>query len=102
MLYSTEDMLLLLISIKNNGNPEFVNNHLSFGTTGYLCAEAIKQEFIVEDRKELFLTEKGNLFIDEANKKLGRKGVDKEIAYLPNAYIKKISIDDIYLPEKIW
>lgn len=101
MAYTIDDMLLLLISIKNNGNPNFVEKHISFGTVGYLCSEAIKQGYIIEDRKELVLTDKGILFIKETNKKLNKKGVNKEIATLPNAYIKKISIDDIYLPEKI-
>lgn len=101
MSYSVEDMLLLLISIKNRGTPNFVEKHISFGTVGYLCSEAIKQGYIIEDRKELGLTDKGFLFIEEANKKLNKKGVDKEISSLPNAYIKKMLIDDIYLPKKI-
>lgn len=95
-------MLLLLISIKNNGNPDFVERNISFGTVGALCSKAIECGYIIKDRKELVVTEKGLSFIKNANKKLNKKGVSKEIASLPNAYIKKISIDDIYLPEKIW
>lgn len=101
MSYTIEDMLLLLISIKNKGTPDFVEDHISFGTVGYLCSEAIKQGYIVRDRNELILVDKGLLFIEETNKKLKKKGINKEIATLPDAYGKKISIEDIYLPEKI-
>ena len=101
MSYNIEDMLLLLLSIKHNGEPDFVKKYITFGTVGYLCSEAIKQGYIIENRKELELTDKGVLFVEETNKKLNKKGVDKEIASLPNAYISKLSIDDIYLPENI-
>lgn len=101
MACNSEDILLLLLSIKHNGDPSFVKKYITFGTVGYLCSEAIKQGYIIENRKELELTDKGLLFIDEMNKQLNKKGVDKEIASLPNAYITKISIDDVYLPENI-
>lgn len=101
MLYTVEDMLLLLISIKNDGNPSFVEDHISFGTVGLLCMEAINKGLIIEDRKEFVLTDKGVSYIEHENKKLNKKGIDKEISSLPDAYIKKFSVDDIYLPEKI-
>jgi hypothetical protein len=96
-----EDMLLLLLSIKNKGSTSFVGEHISFGTVGYLCAEAVKQGYIIEERDDLYLSEKGLLFIEEANKKFNKSGIDKEISTIPSAYIKKISQDDVYLPEKI-
>ena len=101
MSFTTEDMLLLLLSIKNDGSPSFVGEHISFGTLGYLCSEAINQGFIIEDRNDLTLTEKGVSFIEKTNKKFNKTGVSKVISTLPNAYIEKVSIEDVYLPEKI-
>lgn len=102
MGFTNEDMLLLLLSIKNKGNSSFVDEHISFGTVGYLCSEAIKLEYVTEEREGLSLSEKGFLFIEETNKKFNKSGVNKEISTLPNAYIKKISFEDVYFPEKIW
>ena len=96
-----EDMLLLLLSIKNNGCTNFVEEHITFGTVGYLCAEAIKQGYIIEERNDLCLSQKGLLFIEETNKKFNKSGIDKEISTIPIAYIKKNSPEDVYLPEKI-
>lgn len=56
---------------------------------------------IVESRKKLQLTERGLSFIEQTNDKLGRKGVERQIARMPDVVIEKISIDDIYLPDRI-
>lgn len=97
----TEDMLLLLISIKNGGSPLFLEKHLSHNITIYNTA--LSQKYIVEnkEKKEVTLTEEGLKYIESANKRLHRKGVDKEIAPLADAYTKKIAITDIYIPEEI-
>lgn len=101
MSYDLEDMLLLLLSIKHTNSSFFVMQHLSYGTVGDLCAEAIREGLIVESRKKLQLTEQGLSFIERANDKLGRKGIDRFIAHIPDVMIEKISIDDIYLPDRM-
>lgn len=101
MAYNLDDMLLLLLSIKNTNSSIFVMEHLSFGSVGTLCAEALREGLIVETRKNLEITEQGLIFITQANKKLNRKGIDKSIAHIPDVYIQKISEDAVYLPEKI-
>ena len=101
MSYDLENMLLLLLSIKHTNSSYFVMQHLSYRTVGDLCAEAIRQGLIVESRKKFHLTEEGTVFIEKANDKLGRKGIDRFIAHLPGVIIEKISIEDIYLPDRI-
>ncbi len=101
MSYDLEDMLLLLISIKHTNSSFFVMEHLSYGTIGDLCSEAIREGLIVENRKELQLTEQGLSFIERANDKLNRKGIDRFIVRIPDVMIEKICIDDIYLPDRI-
>lgn len=101
MSYDLEDMLLLLLSVKHTNSSLFVVEHLSFGTVGSLCAQALQEGLIVESRKKLNLTERGVSFIKQTNDKLGRKGIDRTIARLPNVVIEKIAADDIYLPDRI-
>ena len=90
MSYDLEDMLLLLLSIKHTDTSFFVMQHLSYGTVGELCSEALKEGLIVENRKRLHLTEDGITFIDQANNKLGRKGIDRLIAHIPDVVGEKI------------
>ena len=101
MAYDLEKMLLLLLSIRKAKSSKFMAEYLSFGMIGNLCSEAIHEGFLVETRKELKLTAKGLAFISDANNKLNRHGIDRAIARIPDAYIEKTSIDDIYLPEKM-
>ena len=101
MSYDLEDMLLLLLSIKHTNSSFFVMQHLSYGTVGDLCVEALREGLIVESRKKLQLTERGLSFIEQTNDKLGRKGIERQIARMPDVVIEKISIDDIYLPDRI-
>lgn len=101
MTYDLEEMLLLLLSIKHTNSSLFVMEHLSFGVTGDLCAEAIREGLILESQKKLKLTSQGISFINQANDKLGRKGIDRAISRLPGVVIDKISADDIYLPNRI-
>lgn len=101
MSYDLESMLLLLLSIKHTNSSFFVAQHLSYGTVGELCVEALREGLIIENRKNLQLTEQGLAFIEQANDRLGRKGIERKIARLPDVVTKKISADDIYLPDRI-
>ncbi len=102
MSYDLENMLLLLLSIKHTQSSLFVMQHLSYGTIGNLCTEAIRGGLITETRNLFRLTDKGIAFIEQANNTLGRKGIDRAIAKIPDVRIPSISLDDIYLPSKIW
>lgn len=101
MAYDIEEMLMLLLSIKHSTFSEFVVQHLSYKTVGDLCIEALEKGFIIETRKNFHLTEDGYNFIEKMNNKLGRKGIDRQIAHLPDVTIENINLDDIYLPKKI-
>ena len=101
MSYDSEEMLFLLLSLKHTTFSSFVTEHLSFSGVGTLCSEAIQKGFIIEIRKELKITDKGLAFISETNKKLNRHGIECSISRIPDVYIKKISADAVYLPEKI-
>ena len=101
MSYDIEDMLLLLLSIKHTSSSLFVMQHLSYGTVGELCEEALKEGLIIENRKTLQLTERGNIFIAQTNGKFNRKGIECKIAHIPDVIVDKIKLEDIYLPEKI-
>ena len=101
MSYDLEEMLLLLLSIRKTQSPDFAVNQLSFNKVGSLCSEALKNGWIIEYRKKILLTEQGGLFIEQANDQLGRKGIERYIARLPEVFTEKISLTDIYLPEKI-
>lgn len=101
MSYDLEDMLFLLLSIKNTNYSTFVLEHLTISRVGALCSEAVQEGFLVESRKELKLTEKGMDFIKKTNDRLDRHGLARVIAPVPDVYIRKISVDDIYLPSKM-
>ena len=101
MLYSMYDIFLMLTSIKHDGSTDFVQNKLSCGTVGGLIYQLLTDGYIVENGDELILTENGKMFLYEINLQLNNKGINKCISTLPDAYIQKISIDDVYLPENI-
>ena len=101
MTYDPEEMLLLLLSVRHSDSSLFVSRHLTSGTSGALCAQALKDGYLFENRRKLELTERGRSFIRETNRRLGRKGIDSAIASVPNEQIDPIGIDDIYLPEKM-
>ena len=94
-------MIFLLLSLKDTQYSDYVINHLSYGTVGELCSTAVSEGLIEEYRKEYIITAKGKKFIEEQNKLLGKKGINKFIANIPDAYCSTIEIDEVYIPDKI-
>lgn len=102
MSYDADNMLCLLLTIKNGGSASFITSHLSYQDTGLLAAEALHEGLIIETRKTFKITEKGIRYIEETNNELNRHGVDRNISIIPDIYIEKIPLDEIYFPKDTW
>lgn len=100
MSYDPEDMLFFLLSIRHSESSAFVSRHVT-GSIGSLCSQALSEGLLSERLHSLVLTDKGSDYIDDLNRKLGRKGIDKVIALVPDQRIEKISLDEIYLPQEM-
>ena len=101
MSYDPEDMLFFLLSIRHSESSAFVSRHVTSGNIGSLCSKALSEVRLSERLHSLVLTDKGSDYIDDLNRKLGRKGIDKVIALVPDQRIEKISLEEIYLPQEI-
>lgn len=100
-MQNADEMLSLLLVIKRGEDfSDFLMKHLGFATVGKLCVEALESGLIAPGRQGYEITDKGILFINEMNDNLCRKGLDREIAKIPDALCPQISINSIYLPEK--
>ena len=99
-MLNTEEMLFLLLTIKHEVNVSYtLLSQLGFSGIGRLCVEAQNANLIIKSDKGYQLTDKGRIYINEQNDILGRKGLDREIAKLPDALCPQISVNTIYLPE---
>ena len=101
MSYDPEDMLFFLLSIRHSESSVFVSRHVTSGNVGSLCSQALSEGLLCERLHTLQLTEKGSDYIDNLNRRLGRKGIDKVIALVPDQRIEKIGLDEIYLPQEM-
>lgn len=99
-MQNLDEMLFLLLTIKHGGSvSDVLLSQLGFSGIGRLCVEAQNADLIIKSEQGYQLTDKGKNYINEQNDVLDRKGLDREIAKLPNAQCPKISVDAIYLPE---
>ena len=99
-MLNSEELLFLLLTIKHGGSVSHVLlSQFGFSGIGRLCVEAQNAGLIIKGEKGYQLTDKGNLYINDQNDVLGRKGLDREIAKLPDALCSQISVNAIYLPE---
>ncbi len=100
-MQSVDEMLFLLMVIKRGADiSPFLVEHLGFAGIGRMCVEALEAGLIISSGSSYQITEKGLQFISEQNDLLGRKGLDREIAKIPDALCPKISINSIYLPDR--
>lgn len=99
-MQNPDEMLYLLQTIKHGSNvSSSLLSQLGFAGIGRLCVEAQNAELITKNEKGYQITDKGRQYIHDQNDRLGRKGLDKEIAKLPSAQCAQISVNSIYLPE---
>lgn len=99
-MQNPDEMLYLLQTIKHGANvSSSLLSQLGFAGIGRLCVEAQKAELIIKGEKGYRITDKGRQYIRDQNDRMGRKGLDKEIAKLPSAQCTQISVNSIYLPE---
>lgn len=98
---NTEEMLSLLLSIKHAADfSPYLIRQMGFGGIGNLCLEAVSKGYIIDEHDKYKITHDGLLYIEQTNNKLGRKGIEKKIAKMPDAIIAKLPLDSIYLPDK--
>jgi hypothetical protein len=100
-------LLLLLISIKNekDSDEKLVNNNLKSLYSddleiGYMCNYALENGFIKDEYGKFVITLKGVEKINEINDILERKGINRFIVPYSKYKIRKIGIEDIYIPKK--
>lgn len=100
-------LLLVLISIKNgnSGHRILVDNTLkqlysSDAEIGYVCTYALENGYIKKEHNEFKITPRGIAKIEEINDSFGRKGIERYIVPYSRYKIKKIDVDDIYIPDK--
>lgn len=100
-------LLLLLVSIRNNKDSDEIlvdNNLKSLYSNdleiGYLCNYALEKGYIKNEYEKFIITSKGIGKINEINNTLERKGIDRFIIPYSKYRIRKINIDDIYIPKK--
>lgn len=98
-MITNSDMLLLLLTIKNNGDSCFIEKTLGYYETALLLKNAEKKRLIEEDRDGYKLTNEGNEYIKDINNELGRKGIAKSIVPFPQR--KRFDVcSDIYVPKE--
>ncbi|CEN85133.1 hypothetical protein [Paraclostridium sordellii] len=100
-------LLLLLVSIKNNKDSDesLVDNNLknlysNDLEVGYICNYALKEGYIINEYEKFTITSKGIEKINEINNIFERKGIDRFIVPYSKYKIRKMNIDDIYIPKK--
>ena len=99
-MQNPDEMLFFLLSIKHGDNVSHaLMDQLGFSNIGRLCIEAQRTDLIIKSEKGYQLTAKGKMYIAEQNNIMGRKGIDREIAKLPDAKCQQISVNTIYIPE---
>lgn len=99
-MMNSDELLFLLLTIKHGGCVSHtLLSQLGFSGIGRLCVEAQNADLIIKNEKGYQLTDKGILYINAQNDILGRRGLDREIAKLPDALCPQISVNTIYLPE---
>ncbi len=95
-------LILLLQIIKGNGNIEPL---LKMGLNYFQVAEyidyAIKKRYISKKEKIFKLTEIGLKKLESLNKKVKRYNSEKWIGPYDQFKIKKINLEEIYIPKKI-
>lgn len=93
--------LLLLQTIRVNGNTMYLLNH---GFTLFSLSEAIdslKENGYVRSRKEkLSLTKEGETLFYNLNRKLGRKGFYKYISRMGTLMDDLMPLNEVYVPIK--
>lgn len=100
-MQNPDEMLSLLMVIKHDVDiSPFLIDQLGFAGIGRLCVEALDAGFIIPNGSSYQITEKGLQYISEQNNLLKRKGLDREIAKVPDALCSRISINSIYLPDR--
>lgn len=96
-----EIKLLLLQTIRVNGNTMYLLNH---GFTLYSLSEAIdslKEKGYVRSKDgNLSLTKEGESMFCELNRKLGRKGFYKFISRMGTFIDEPIPVNAVYVPAK--
>ena len=100
MYYDPEELLLLLLSARRTDRSAFISEHLGTFRTVQLCKQALSEGLLVQQQDRYCVTEKGNAFIDEVNRSLGRKGIERAIARLPDVRFKPMAVNAIYLPQR--
>lgn len=95
----TEFVILLLQIIKFNGN----TNYLVL--QGYSYLEIINslekltiKGYVTQNENRMILTQKGNDYLYQLNKKMGRKGLYRYMSPQLNYKIKQMKTTEIYVP----
>ena len=98
-MITDDDMILLLLTIKNDGDSCFIEKTLGYYETAFLLKNAEKKSFIVEGQNGYKLTKEGNDYIKTKNNEFGRKGISKNIAPFPMGKLHDVSLN-IYIPKE--
>ncbi len=103
MDYDINDILLLLVSIKKTDLiSDYLFENLGSLKIAKICEFALENNYIINNNGTYSLTSEGENYIEKLNKELKKKGIDKWIVIPSNYKIDKISLEYIYLPNKIW
>lgn len=98
---SDKYLLLLLQIIKGNGD---VRSLLSVGYDYYQIAQLINhaksEGYIVSKDGAMELSEAGDFFIQDINKKMGRYDAESWISPAYSKQIEKIKEEEIYIPKR--
>lgn len=96
-----EFLLLLLQTIRVNGNTIYLLNH------GYTLAalnrdiDFLKEKgFVKSSEQDLTLTKKGELFLSNKNRELDRKGLYKYVSRLVSLKQEPMPLNAVYVPLK--
>lgn len=103
MQLNKEDILLFLNIVKCDYN-EYNNFALRYFKNSYLgdlCIYLKDKGYIKNKGDQYVITNLGRKFLNQENKKMNKKGIDKNIAILSQYIIEKVDKDTVFIPKKI-
>lgn len=98
-----EDILLFLNIVKCDYNEycNFALRYFNNSYLGYLCIDLKNKGYIKVKDNKYAITNLGKQFLNQENKKMNRKGIDKNIGILNQYFIEKMDEDTVFIPQKI-
>lgn len=99
---SDDEMLLLLLqTVRVNGNTMMLLNHGYTLLTLSTAIDKLKKEGLISSiNDKLLLTKEGDALFEQKNHELGRKGFCKYIGQMTDMKLEPMPMSQIYVPPK--